>query len=238
MHATRTRRERNERGRIAGLALVLLASVPPAGPARASDVLQCVPFARALSSVALRGDAWRWWSAAGPRYERGQTPRAGAVLSFRPDGRMPRGHVAVVTRVVGAREIEVDHANWASPGAISRGVQVIDISAGNDWTLVRVELGARDRFGAAYATNGFIYGNPLELGPQIVDVTAALRANSNAAGERLPLVIEGGRIVAAPAGAAAGGLPLPVVIYLTGAAKRELSHRMAAAAQGTGPARP
>jgi hypothetical protein len=140
--------------------------------------LQCVPFARTLSNISLYGDAWRWWSEAAGRYDRGHIPRAGSVLSFQPNLRMPLGHVAVVTRVVGAREIEIDHANWASPGAISRAREVVDVSDKNDWSAVRVELGRTDRFGQVYATYGFIYGNPIELGPRIIDVASALHAGS------------------------------------------------------------
>ncbi|HKM61956.1 MAG TPA: hypothetical protein VJY39_05640 [Acidisphaera sp.] len=88
---------------------------------------------------------------------------------------MPLGHVAVVTRVLGKRLIEIDHANWSFPGAITRGVEVVDVSDHNDWTAVHVELGRSDWFGSLYATNGFIYGRPVELGPQIIDVAQALR---------------------------------------------------------------
>ena len=112
------------------------------------------------------------------RYDRGHVPQAGSVLSFRPNLRIPLGHVGVVTRVVGAREIEIDHANWAFPGAISRSVQVVDVSGENDWTAVRVELGRSDYFGQVYATNGFIYGHPIRLKPQIIDVSEALRGSS------------------------------------------------------------
>ncbi len=161
---------------VAVLAMVALGCPPPA---RAWDgLLQCVPFARALSSISLYGDAWRWWSAAAGRFDRGHVPQAGSVLSFRPNLRMPLGHVAVVTRVVGAREIEIDHANWAFPGAISRSVQVVDVSEQNDWTAVRVELGRSNYFGQVYATNGFIYGRPIDLGPQIINVAEALRTGS------------------------------------------------------------
>ncbi len=149
------------------------------GPARAQYApLQCVPFARALSSIAIYGDALHWWDSAAGRYQRGQVPRVGSVLSFRPSLRMPLGHVAVVTRVLGKRLIEIDHANWSFPGAITGGVVVVDVSDNNDWTAVHVELGRSDWFGSLYATNGFIYGRPVDLGPQIIDVAQALRATA------------------------------------------------------------
>src|SRR4051794_36324198 len=118
---------------IRGLPLVLLA-LGYAGQAHAWDFgLQCVPFARAISGIRLFGDAWRWWSEAAGRYERGQRPQPGSVLSFRPNTHMPLGHVAVVTRVVSARRIEIDHANWASPGEITTGAAAVDVSERNDW---------------------------------------------------------------------------------------------------------
>ena len=103
--------------------------------------LSCVPYARARSGIALRGDAWQWWEAAEGRYARGRAPRSGSVLVLMRTSRLPQGHVAVVTRVVSAREIRVDHANWASGSAKGREARdqpVQDISAANDWSLVRV----------------------------------------------------------------------------------------------------
>jgi surface antigen len=124
----------------------------------------CVPFARATSGIMLKGNAANWWSAASGVYSRGQQPEPGSVLNFRATGRMRLGHVSVVTRVINSREIEVDHANWWGPGAnksgISRNVPVIDVSPANDWTEVRVGLGAPGSFGSVYPTYGFIYDRP------------------------------------------------------------------------------
>lgn len=193
--------------RIAVALSVMPACVAAHSPAWAWDKgPQCVPFARALSSIMLFGDAWRWWSAAAGRYDRGDVPSAGSVLSFLPDARMPLGHVAVVTRVISAREIEIDHANWSFPGAITRQTPVLDVSENNDWSAVRVGLDDRDHFGSVYLTNGFIYGRPIELGPQIIDVTAALRllqehppsSHWQHGPGRLPIVIEGGAIRSMP----------------------------------------
>ena len=44
----------------------------PAGRADQAGNLSCVPYARARSGLALRGDAWQWWEAAEGRYARGQ----------------------------------------------------------------------------------------------------------------------------------------------------------------------
>jgi surface antigen len=126
--------------------------------------LQCVPFARAASGIALKGNAVNWWDAAAGVYERGSRPEPGSVLNFRATGRMRLGHVAVVTNVIGERELEIDHANWsglgASKGGVSRGIRVIDVSQNNDWTQVRVALGHSEDFGSVYPTYGFIYDRP------------------------------------------------------------------------------
>ena len=118
--------------------------------------MSCVLYARNASGIALVGDAWQWWDLATNIYARGGVPEPGSVLAFRANERMPLGHVAVVTRVVNNREIEIDHANWAA-GGVTRGVPVVDVSANNDWTAVRVSLGSANSFGNIYPTYGFIY---------------------------------------------------------------------------------
>ena len=119
--------------------------------------ISCVPFAREASGIDLPGNAWEWWGNAAGVYARGSVPQLDSVLTFRANGRMRLGHVAVVTRVVNPREIEVDQANWGIRGGVSRGVTVVDVSEENDWSAVRVELGDREEFGAVYPTYGFIY---------------------------------------------------------------------------------
>ncbi len=125
--------------------------------------MECVPYARRVSGIELTGDAYLWWGEAAGRYERGNTPAPGSVLSFRANGRMRLGHVAVVTEVVNQREIVVTQANWGGSGfdhgGISTGVSVVDVSPGNDWTAVRVALGHSPNYGAVYPTYGFIYGH-------------------------------------------------------------------------------
>lgn len=122
--------------------------------------LQCVPYARRVSGIALKGNAYTWWDEADGRYAKGQYPEPGAVLSFQRSERMELGHVAVVTGTVNPREIVITQANWpgARHGNISQAVSVIDVSPDNDWTAVRVQIGHSDRYGAVYRTNGFIYG--------------------------------------------------------------------------------
>ena len=120
--------------------------------------LQCVAFARSDSNISLSGNAADWWDNAAGVYARGNRPQPGSVLAFTANGRMRLGHVSVVSRVINAREIEVDHANWgAYRGAVSRGVPVVDVSANNDWTAVRVGLANGEDFGSVYPTYGFIY---------------------------------------------------------------------------------
>lgn len=104
---------------------------------RASRKLQCVPYARRHVDIALRGEAWTWWNAARGRYDRGRQPQTGSLLVLKRRGNS-RGHLAVVTRIVGPREIIVNHANWLNRGRIHLGTPVRDVSAGNDWSAVRV----------------------------------------------------------------------------------------------------
>jgi surface antigen len=126
--------------------------------------ISCVPFARAATGIALKGNAVNWWDAAAGVYERGNRPEAGSILNFRATGHMRLGHVAVVTNVLGDREVEIDHANWWGPGAgkggVSRGIRVQDVSESNDWSAVRVALGHSEEFGSVYPTYGFIYDRP------------------------------------------------------------------------------
>lgn len=121
---------------------------------------QCVPFARSLSGVSLTGNAQRWWPAANGIYERGITPKVGAVMVFKPTTWMRLGHVAVVRRVVGGREIRIDHANWGKKhrGRISLDALVIDVSAANDWSQVRVWYDPAESMGGRVnPVHGFIY---------------------------------------------------------------------------------
>ncbi len=125
--------------------------------------VSCVPYARQVSGIKVAGNAWQWWNNSAGLYARGDQPETGSVLNFRSNGRMRLGHVAVVKRVVNAREVIVDHANWpngGSPGRISRNVTVVDVSEANNWSAVRVELGRDGTFGSVYPTYGFIYNRP------------------------------------------------------------------------------
>lgn len=157
---------------------------PPAAPGtvRAAAPLSCVPFARALSGIELAGDAHTWWPAAAGRYVRSRRPAPGAVLVLRATPRLPQGHLAVVVRQTGPREILVSHANWAAGGA--RGAvhvdqPVIDVSARNDWSAVRVWHPESDTLGVTvFPAWGFIHP-PAARTPQ--EVAAAVPAAMHAA---------------------------------------------------------
>ena len=117
----------------------------------------CVPYARSLSGIEIRGNAKDWWGKAHNLYERGAEPVVGAVMSFRATRGMSLGHVAVVSDVVTDREVIVNHANWHR-NKVSLEMAVKDVSKNNDWSLVRVES-QPGLFGSLYPVNGFIYPN-------------------------------------------------------------------------------
>jgi surface antigen len=128
-----------------------------------SGGISCVPYARQVSGIMVTGNAWQWWNNAAGEYARGDRPEPGSVLNFRANTRMSLGHVAVVTRIVNAREIIIDHANWPSSnmrGNVSRNVAVVDVSSANNWSAVRVAVGGAGEFGSVYPTYGFIYNRP------------------------------------------------------------------------------
>ncbi len=127
--------------------------------------ISCVPYARQVTGIAIRGNGREWWHKAAGLYARSDRPEVGSVLSFPASGGMRLGHVAAVSRVLSAREILINHANWAGPGIrrgmVMRGVSVVDVSPDNDWTAVRVQVGwNRGSYGRVYPTHGFIHNRP------------------------------------------------------------------------------
>jgi hypothetical protein len=158
---------------VSGLALAACASTDP-GPRTAAlanlpagvsaDMiagprpLQCVPYARQLTGLQIRGDAWTWWPAAEDHYRRGSTPEVGSVLVLRKTDRLRRGHLAVVTRVIGPREVLAEHANWLNRGMIHRNIPVVDVSPANDWSEVRLWYVPGNHLGGRiYPAYGFIH---------------------------------------------------------------------------------
>jgi hypothetical protein len=119
--------------------------------------LECVPYARARSGVALYGDASTWWVAAAGHYLRTAEPRLGSVLVLTGYAGPHRGHLAVVAAMDSAREIRVDHANWLNDGAVYKDDPVVDVSPDNDWTEVRVWNPRANNWGTkTYLVQGFI----------------------------------------------------------------------------------
>lgn len=128
---------------------------------KAAAYLQCVPFARDLSGVQIRGDAVTWWDQAAGRYSRAKRPQLGAVMVLKGYRNAQRGHVAVVTRMIDSRTIVIDHANWLNDGRIYIDTPVIDVSRNNDWSVVRVWSVATKAYGPrVYGVRGFILPTP------------------------------------------------------------------------------
>jgi surface antigen len=147
------------------LLCLLAATAVPASAASLLDYVgQCVPFAREASGIRIYGDAWTWWDQADGRYARGHRPRTGAVIVFSRTGRLPLGHVAVVSRVVESRVVMLTHANWSRVngrrGHAEQDVTLHDVSPGNDWSRVKVWFRDSEGLGGGvYPIEGFIYGD-------------------------------------------------------------------------------
>ena len=151
-------------------AMVALGFASPAlagGPGSAavaglSMSLQCVPYARHVSGINLFGDAHTWWDQAAGSYARGYMPKLGAVMAFKPHGKMVLGHVATVSKIIDSRTILLRHANWSpidgKTGQIEDGVKAVDVSPANDWSSVRVWFAPSQNLGStAWPVQGFIY---------------------------------------------------------------------------------
>lgn len=126
-------------------------------------------YVRSVTGMAIPGEAWSWWEGSNGRYPRGSIPAPGAVLVFRQQQKLPAGHLAVVTKVLGPREIRISHADWASTwatrGRITGNVPVLDVSPHNDWTQLRLWYGARGTVQRVYEAYGFVYGGTAPAAP-------------------------------------------------------------------------
>ena len=140
----------------ARIALALSLSLMAAQPAQA-QFWQCAPFARMISGIRIFGNAGTWWAQAAGKFARGAVPKAGSVMSFSPTARMRIGHVAMVSKVVGAREVLLTHANWSRRGKVETDVRAVDVSAAGDWSKVKVWYAGAMGTGV-HPVNGFIYG--------------------------------------------------------------------------------
>ena len=124
---------------------------------KASKFLQCVEYARSLTGLSIFGDARHWWDRAKNLYARAAHPAEEAVMVFSGSARLSHGHLAVVSHIVSPREIRVEQANWLNRGEIDRATPVMDVSAKNDWSKVRVWDVPSQQFGSrVYAISGFI----------------------------------------------------------------------------------
>ena len=173
-----------------------------AGEAQAGDYWQCVPFARMISGIQIFGDAWTWWQKAAGKYAQGFTPKAGAVLVFRPNGVMNKGHVAVVSQVLTDRVIQVTQANWSiidgHRGQVERDVTVVDVSPSGDWSQVKVWYDPiRDLGHTIYPTYGFIYQTTQTAAANAAET--AVRAVAQTAMQQLTAAVPAAP--ASPAGA-------------------------------------
>ena len=135
-----------------------------AGPRQSPRIINvgafryCVPHARQISSLDIRGDAWTWWRSAEGRYQRSARPGIGSILVLKKTNRLQYGHIAVVTDIVNEREILVEHANWLNQGRIHQHTPVRDVSPNNDWSVVRVWYTPGQTLGKrSYPAHGFIH---------------------------------------------------------------------------------
>ncbi|MDB5490169.1 MAG: hypothetical protein JWO78_18 [Micavibrio sp.] len=147
-------------------ACAAVTTAPPRLPDNApvtytSTAESCVPYARRISGFQLYGDAYSWWDSAKPKYMCGQTPQVGAAFILARTGKMPEGHVAIVTGVTDSRHITVTHSNWGDNRGrrkvLYHAMPVEDISLNNDWTRVKFWNYEKNVYGFPYAAKGFIY---------------------------------------------------------------------------------
>lgn len=126
-----------------------------------SKPISCVPYARDVSGVPIRGNAYTWWDQAAGRYGRGSIPQKGAIFVLSKSSRLRYGHLSVVTDVLNNRTIEVTHSNWGSNKAersmIYKRMRVEDVSMAGDWSQVRFWNYHTNAFGSPYIASGFIY---------------------------------------------------------------------------------
>ncbi|MDH7639516.1 CHAP domain-containing protein [Sphingomonas oryzagri] len=185
-----------KRTKIALCSVALAMASVVASPADAAGSFwQCAPFARMFSGIQLFGAAASWWNQAVGKYSRGETPKEGAVLVFKSIGSMRSGHVATVSQVVSDRVIKVTHANWSTPGKVENDVEVMDVSAKNDWSKVRVWFKSLGGLGtSSYPVYGFIYNGKAAKGASVTadagssaDAIVKAAADAKAARAKSPL---------------------------------------------------
>ena len=149
--------------------------------------INCAPFARELSGIALYGDADSWWNTAAGHYTRSQRPILGSVLVFKRSARLRSGHVSVVSRLIGPRQMMVTQANWVA-GHVDADQMVVDVSPDNDWSEVRVWYPPVNQLGTGvYPAHGFIHPRREATSAELARATpAAARYAMNSAGRPAP----------------------------------------------------
>jgi hypothetical protein len=139
-----------------------------APPSAVAAGLECVPYAREHSSIDIHGDAYTWWDKADGVYARGTEPLVGSVMVLVNYAGRHHAHVAVVRRMISAREIRIDHANWLNDHAIYVNDPVIDVSDANDWSQVKVWNIRTGSWGTKiYTVRGFIGPGPSNPNPVV-----------------------------------------------------------------------
>lgn len=162
--------------------------------------LQCVPFARERSGVAIRGNANTWWKQAAGDFVRVKSPVVGSVMVMNTR----RGHVGVVTKIIDSRHIVIDHSNWLSNGQIYLDQPVMDVSANNDWSKVVVWHPNLQQFGKrALGVPGFIVDAPARGNQTVYASLADVPANLAGDIQYAEAVVTKAAPVTAPAVAAA-----------------------------------
>jgi hypothetical protein len=146
----------------------VVAVLPEPSVEKTLKKLFCVEYARAVSGLAIFGDAKTWWTKAKTLYARTARPLEQAVMVFSGSARLKSGHVAVVTNIVSPREIRVEQANWMNKGEIDHATKVMDVSARNDWSKVRVWDVPSHAYGSRiYAISGFIVNQVRPAAPDV-----------------------------------------------------------------------
>lgn len=145
---------------------------------RIKHSLQCVPYAREISGIQIRGNAHTWWNQAAGKYKRSRTPAIGSVMVLSKTSRLRYGHVAVVKRIINSRNIEVAHSNWGGDkytrSYIYRRMPVVDTSPNNDWSQARFWNYPSSSYGSVYKVSGFIYPN-IDTQPALASTLAPQR---------------------------------------------------------------
>ncbi len=127
------------------------------------EPLQCVPYAREISGIPIRGNAHTWWGQANGQYKRSAVPRVGAVMVLSKTSRLKYGHLAVVKKIIDSRNIEVAHSNWGGDrktrSFVYNHMPVVDTSPNNNWSSARFWNYPSSSYGSIYTVSGFIYPN-------------------------------------------------------------------------------